>query len=50
VTLQVLILTAVLYGLAGYTFLPNRPWMFLAFVCWAIANVAMGLDAMQAKG
>lgn len=49
-SLQVLVITAVLYGWAGYTFLPHRPWMFLAFVCWAIANVAMGMDSLQAKG
>lgn len=49
-SLQVLVVTAALYLWAGYTFIPlNRPWMAAAFVCWAIANVCMGLDSLQPK-
>jgi hypothetical protein len=48
-SLPILIVTAILYGAAGYTFMPHRPWMCLAFVCWGVANVAMGMDAIQSK-
>lgn len=49
-SLHVLVVTATLYLWAGYTFIPlHRPWMAVAFVCWAIANVCMGMDAMQSR-
>lgn len=47
-SLQILIVTAILYAWAGYSFLDlNRPWMCLAFACWAVANVAMGMDSLR---
>jgi hypothetical protein len=49
-SLRLLVITAALYVWAGYTFIDlRRPWMCLAFVCWAVANVAMGMDSLQAK-
>lgn len=45
-SLQILIVTAILYLWAGYTFIGlDRPWMCGAFVCWGLANVFMGLDS-----
>lgn len=48
-SLPILVVTALLYVWAGYTFIDlNRPWMCAAFVCWGIANVCMGMDSLKA--
>lgn len=46
-SLPILVITAVLYAGAGYTLLPDRPWMCLAFVLWGMANVAVGMDSLK---
>ena len=47
---SLLAVTALLYAGYGLTLLPTgRPWMCGAFICWGVANICMGMDAMQAK-
>lgn len=44
-----LLVTALLYGGYGLSLLSDRPWMCAAFLCWGVANICMGMDAMQAR-